>query len=250
MALLTCELYSQSLRMPTTVTVILPQDITLNPDPPPVLYLLHGCSHNHSVWHRYTSLERYCQPLHAAVIMPEANRSFYTDMNYGGAYLTYITEELPCLCESMFHIHTDSSHRYIAGMSMGGYGSLKAALTYPSFYKGCAAISAVTDIRKHVEETPEYQPKKREFCGIFGPELKVSSKDDLYQLAVRALEKGRIPDLYFCCGTEDHLYKEGKDFQAFLAGQKIPFTCEDWPGIHDWVFWDKAIENILGRFFG
>ena len=95
--------------------------------------------------------------------MPEVNRSFYTDMAYGPEYFTYITEELPGLCESMFHISTSSEDRYIAGMSMGGYGCLKAALSHPECYTGCAAISAVTNIHTKIESTPDSAPKKTRF---------------------------------------------------------------------------------------
>ena len=250
MALLHCELYSQALRMPTSVTIILPHDITRRTAPAPALYLLHGRSHNHSVWQRYTAIEQYCQPFHGAIIMPEVNRSFYTDMAYGVDYFTYLTEELPALCESMFHIGTDCSHRYIAGMSMGGYGSLKAALSKPDFYRGCAAISAVTDICKHVEETAEADPKKREFRGIFGPELVVPEKENLYKLAQKAHIRGKMPDLYFSCGTEDHLYQEGADFRSWLSGHGISFTYEEWSGIHDWGYWDTAIRKVLEYFWG
>ena len=250
MALLHCELYSQALRMPTSVTVILPQDITHKKEPAPALYLLHGRSHNHSVWQRYTSLEQYCEPYHVAVIMPEVNRSFYTDMTFGVNYFTYLTEELPALCESMFHIGTDPDHRYIAGMSMGGYGSLKAALSKPDFYRGCAAVSAVTDICQHVRETTEKDPKKQEFRGIFGQDLIIPPKDDLYELAEKAKLTGTVPDLYFSCGMQDHLYQEGAAFRTWLSAQQIPFTYEEWAGIHDWLFWDAAIKKVLDHFWG
>lgn len=249
MALLNCELYSQSMRMPTTVTVLLPQDITRSKEPAPVLYLLHGRSHNHSVWQRYTSVERYAETYGIAVIMPEVNRSFYTNMCCGGDYFSYITEELPALCESMFHIRTDAASRYIAGMSMGGYGCLKAALTFPDRYAGCAAMSAVTDIRMHVRDTEENTPKKQEFRGIFGQDLKVSDNDDLFHLAALAKKASSVPNLYFSCGIEDHLYKEGADFRRHLSSLEIPYTFEEWHGVHDWVFWDEAIKKVLEHFF-
>lgn len=245
MALLTCEIYSNALRMPTSVTVILPHDEMKPNESIRTLYLLHGRSHNHSVWQRYTSLERYCQSKPVAVIMPEVNRSFYINMVYGVDYFTYITEELPALCESMFHIGTTAEHRYIAGMSMGGYGCLKAALSKPEFYHGCAAVSAVTDIIQHIEDTPAETPKGREFSGIFGEDRLVSSKDDLYFLAKQAKQNGIVPQLYFACGAEDHLNQEGAIFRKFLSDQSISFIYEEWPGIHDWNFWDQALPKVL-----
>lgn len=248
MAFLNMELYSKEIRMPTSVSVILPQDITGRTDPPKTLYLLHGRSHNHSVWQRYTSLERYAQQYHIAVIMPEVNRSFYSDMKYGVRYFHYIAQELPALCEAMFHINSAAEGRYLAGMSMGGYGCLKAALTFPKRYRGCAAISAVTDIRQHIDETPESDTRKNEFRGIFGENLETVPADDLFSLA--SSRKGLpLPDLYFSCGRQDHLYPEGERFRTHLDSLEIPYTFEEWDGIHDWEFWDIAIRKVLEYFF-
>lgn len=250
MAYLNCEIYSKALRMPTSVSVILPQDVCASDRPIASLYLLHGRSHNHSVWHRYTSVERYAEQYNLAVIMPEVNRSFYTDMAYGVDYFTYITEELPMLCESMFKIDTTASHRYVAGMSMGGYGALKAALSHPTQYAGCAAISAVTDIQMHLIDTPEDNPKKNEFRGIFGQKLKADETNDLHCLAQKITTHSIVPRFYFSCGLEDHLYPEGKLFQNYLMQSGISVYAEEWHGCHDWQFWDCAIEKVISYFFG
>lgn len=250
MALFHCEWFSQAVRMPTSATVILPHDITKSSEPAQVLYLLHGKSHNHASWHRYTSLEQYCQDYPVAVIMPEVNRSFYTDMKYGVDYYTYLTEELPRLCGSMFNISTAPEDSYIAGMSMGGYGALKAALGCPDRYRACAAISAVTNIYRKIDSTPDSDPKKEELRGIFGEDLKVSEKDDLQALALKAQKNGVVPELYLACGSQDHLYPDSAEFDQFLTKHGISHTFEEWPGIHDWPFWDTAIHKVLRSFFG
>ena len=233
MALLHCELVSTSVRMPTSVMAILPHDVISTSQSPKVLYLLHGCSHNYSVWSRYTSLERYCLPYNLAVIMPEVNRSFYTDMAYGPEYFTYITEELPGLCESMFHISTSSE-----------------ALSHPEYYAGCAAISAVTNIHTKVESTPDSAPKKRDFRAIFGENLLISDQDDLYTLALQAKASGKpLPDFHLFCGTKDHFYQENLEFCDFLKKQEFSVSFDGWTGTHDWDFWDQAIFKVITHFF-
>lgn len=74
--------------------------------------------------------------------MPEVQRGFYTDMVYGPAYFTYITEELPRLCASLFRVTEDPARTYIAGLSMGGYGALKAALRRRNGMRRRAAFRA------------------------------------------------------------------------------------------------------------
>ena len=44
---------------------------------------------------RKTNLERYAAHHNLAVIMPDAQKSAYTDMTHGGKFFTYIADELP-----------------------------------------------------------------------------------------------------------------------------------------------------------
>lgn len=249
MALLHCEINSKAIRMVTSLCVILPHDTCITEKPVKTLYLLHGRSHNYSVWTRYTNLELYAETHHIAVIMPEVNRSFYTDMRYGVNYQTYISKELPDLCESMFRISKDPKDRFIAGMSMGGYGALKTALSHPDRYAACGILSPVTHIRQHIADTPDTNPKHQEFQGIFGTELTVSPDDDMYQLAQKQALLDQKPEFYIACGTEDHLYPETLQFRDFLLTLPYQVTYEEWSGIHDWVFWDEGIKRMMNRFF-
>lgn len=105
MALLEGSLRSEALRMDTAVTVSLPQK--MEEAERPVLYLLHGLGDDHTAWVRRSNIDRYANREGIAVIMPEVQRGFYTDMVYGPAYFTYITEELPRLCASLFRVTED-----------------------------------------------------------------------------------------------------------------------------------------------
>ena len=245
MAFLTCELKSECLRMNTTVSLILPHDIHRNASKPGVLYLLHGCPHNHSVWQRYTSLERYAEEMNLAVVMPEANRSFYTDMKYGVDYFSYISRELPLLCEQMFGISPDPAHRYISGLSMGGYGCLKISFSHPAAYRACFALSALSDIRLHIQRTKETDPKIRDYRGVFGPQLDLPDDQDLYRLARQAVLSPVHPKLYFYCGLPDGMYPEVQALYDYLQDLQYPVSVKFWDGIHDWKFWDEAIQLVL-----
>ena len=75
MAHLRCDFFSETLALSTSMTVILPQATSTQigmtgragTEPPPVLYLLHGLSDDHTIWLRRTSIERYVAPLGLAV---------------------------------------------------------------------------------------------------------------------------------------------------------------------------------------
>ena len=139
MACLSWTFHSPSLRMATHAFVVLPE---YPAQPQNTLILLHGLSGACDTWNRRTSIERYAQKHNLAVIMPEVQRSWYTDMVYGLPYFTFITDELPRLAANTLRVPVDPAHLYVGGLSMGGYGALKCALTYPERYAGCISLSA------------------------------------------------------------------------------------------------------------
>ena len=96
MAFFRCDVMSESLGMATSVLVTMPDTGDLAAAP--VVYLLHGLTDNCTGWLRYTQAEHLARTHGAILIVPEVQRSFYTDMACGPKYFTYINQELPTLC--------------------------------------------------------------------------------------------------------------------------------------------------------
>jgi enterochelin esterase-like enzyme len=105
-----------------------------------VLYLLHGHSDDHTAWQRWTSIERYVEGLNLAVVMPAGYLSFYTDMAYGPRYGQFISEEVPAVVHDLFPLSSEREDTFVAGLSMGGYGAFKLALTYPERFAAAAKM--------------------------------------------------------------------------------------------------------------
>jgi S-formylglutathione hydrolase FrmB len=154
MAHLRCDFFSETLALSTSMTVILPQATSTQigmtgqagTEPPPVLYLLHGLSDDHTIWLRRTSIERYVAPLGLAVVMPQVHRSFYVDEVYGGRYWTFLCEELPALVASFFRVSTRPEDTFVAGLSMGGYGALRWALKQPMRLGAAVSLSGAVNV--------------------------------------------------------------------------------------------------------
>lgn len=71
---------------------------------------------------------------------------------------------------------------YIAGLSMGGYGALKIAMTYPERFAAAGSFSGVLDIAGRMETIEPFRKEEMEW--IFGDLNSLSgSKDDLFHLA-------------------------------------------------------------------
>lgn len=253
MALIDCHFFSQVLGLMSTMSVILP-----DPGPSeagvspgigqarfPTLYLLHGLSDDHTVWQRRTSIERYVEGLNLAVVMPSVHRSFYTDMMIGPRYWTFISEEVPAMARHYFPLSEACGENYVAGLSMGGYGAFKLALTYPERYAAAASLSGALDVHRLAEA--EQAAGQSELHHIFGAASTLAdSPNDVFCLARRIVEQGRPrPRLYQWCGTEDFLYADNVHFRAHTESLGLAVTYEEGSGGHEWSCWDAQIQRVL-----
>ena len=250
--LLEMNIKSAELGKATKVNVILPTDVGDAPHPYKTVWLLHGLSGDESAWMRYTSIERYAKEYGLAVIMPDAERSWYTNTAYGMNFFSYITEELPELCRKAFGCLSERREdTIVAGLSMGGYGALKVALTYPERYGTCISLSGSLDITRKGRSY-----RLEEWRSIFGFDIESAlelegSEHDLFALAERNKNGGKpFPELYLWCGLEDSLIGANRDFDAHLSRLGVPHVFTSSEGDHSWRFWDMHIKNALRWKFG
>jgi putative tributyrin esterase len=252
MALIHCDFYSEVLDLCTSMYVVLPQPTRAEIQKQsksshgyPTLYLLHGLSDDHTIWQRRTCIERYVEPLGLAVVMPAVHRSFYTDMAVGYRYWAFISEELPELARHFFPLSAAREDNFVAGLSMGGYGAFKLALTHPDRYAAAASLSGALDIVRAAKEKDEAW--QAEIKRIFGNRLNIAgSGNDLFYLAEQVAKGKRAKlTLYQWCGTEDILYSANVRFHKHAQALGLDLTYEEGSGEHEWKYWDQQIQRVL-----
>ena len=249
--------FSETLHMSSTMLVLIPQRTQaegMRGRKPQyrTLYLLHGRTDDHTAWQRQTSIERYVQGLNLVVVMPAVHLSFYTDMAHGGKYWQFISAEVPRLVRELFSLSSDRKDNFVAGLSMGGYGAFKLALTHPERYAGAASLSGGLDIVNTVRaDNPRNDEEKLEMLrNVFGDLNRVpGSKHDLITLAEQAAQAPIKPRLYQCCGTEDFLYPDNIRFREAIRKLPLDLTYEEGPGEHDWYYWDEMVQKVLAWMF-
>ena len=212
-----------------------------------VLYLLHGLSDDASAWQRYTNIEILAREQDLAVVMPTGGRSMYTDMNNGQAYFSYLTEELPEYLRKLYRLNLTRENTAIAGLSMGGYGAFKVALSYPEDYAIAGSFSGALDVRSLSRGEEGWEA---EYRGIFGDPVTFLPENDLFHLLESAYEKGsRLPFLYQTCGTEDFLLENNRAFRRKLeANPKIETLYLESRGDHEWDYWDRQLNAFMKAF--
>jgi S-formylglutathione hydrolase FrmB len=115
----------------------------------PILYLLHGAGDDHNAWLSNT-INAYggqqggdaaqiaanyvkANGVPMIIVMPDAQLSFYM-----GNFETYMYQELMPTVEKDYKFN---GKRAVAGLSMGGYGTLYYALKYPQMFTYAYAMS-------------------------------------------------------------------------------------------------------------
>lgn len=237
MALIEIQFHSKVLDLNTSLYVIKPNEFTEN-DNLKVLYLLHGYQGDYTNWVKYTNILKYVELTNLLVVMPSGYNSFYLDHEIFGEYSKFIVEEIYDLINKTFNINQTKENTFVAGLSMGGYGALKTALTNPNKYSKAASLSAVIDLKRIMERVkPAFKAKREELLNE-----EIIKKNNLYTLSKKALNEVK---LYLACGTEDYLFKENEDFHQYLKEIKYEHLYLTSPGIHNWEFWDKNIQKII-----
>ena len=250
--------YSETLGMDTGITIVTPNRIQSGEEYN-VVYLLHGLCGNNKTWLDYSMLSMYAMGRKTIYILPEVARSFYTNMKYGLPYFSYLTEELPTICNSIFRICTDREHTAVMGGSMGGYGALKCALSKPEQYGMCAAFSSgCLFLKQGMKELKENGMNEEyiknfgkqlvvDFQSIFGENYDFQPGDDLLSL-IQLQKQKELPKLYLTCGTEDYFYRDHLAFCKELDSLKVDYTFEEWNARHDFLYFDEALKKAIRHF--
>ena len=263
MAIFECKMFSKELFSSVSVNVILPTPesgdyffgtTTLYPAPGQkyqTLYLLHGFTADFSDWQRFSSIERYAQAHQLAVVMPSVNNSSYCNLRNGGNYYNYYLEELPAQMRAIFPLSAKRENNFVAGLSMGGFGTLKAAFTKPEMFAAAASLSGGAASRrkdeKAAEKTSPIDTDKWR-AASYGPngEYFNPETDDIWVASKNLVESGKqAPKIYIACGTEDFTYRGNLELQQYLKDLGLDVTYEEGPGRHDMAFWDKYIERVI-----
>jgi putative tributyrin esterase len=252
MGLYQCEIFSEELDSNTAFYVSIPKrspdDLEHHYDRKyQVLYLLHGGGDDYTKWVRRVPIERMTRKYNLAVVIPDASLSYYADIDGVGNYFSYITKELPEIVQMYFPISGQREDKWIAGLSMGGYGAYKAALNHPDQYCAAASFSGALDIIQCSKLDPAHN---KEIMSYDLEKIKNSENDLIFVLNQLIREKKEVPMLYQSCGTTDFIYPMNQKFKRELQGlpQTFQYTYEEWKGVHDWDFWEESLKHALEWF--
>lgn len=191
----------------------------------PVLYLLHGYGDENNAWIDKGMLVKTAYSYEKnsgrqmVVVCPDGLTTFYYD-SQDTKFETYFFNELVPEIEKTYKVKTDRNSRAVAGLSMGGYGTLYYGLKYPEMFCYAYACSAAIDM------------------GADYPSL--------YGLVTDA-DPSALPGITLEMGTEDYTTGNGANFHNALNNAGIQHEYIARSGSHDWKFWQECLPKVLKK---
>jgi len=263
---------AEGLRFPSKVlgrdvayAVYVPPDYASSTRRYPVVYLLHGYTDDESGWIQFGEVGGAADRAIAAgevppmiIVMPDGGVAWYMNDAAGTVRWEdmFIQELIPHI-DATYRTRPSREFRGIAGLSMGGWGTLIQALRHPDLFAAGAAFSAAvwTDDEVLAMKQDNWDKLLGPLFGAAGfagkgrltPHLRKHNPLDLAKtLAEESLKKVR---LYIDCGDDDFLIKGNCALHVALAERKIPHEFRVRDGGHTWSYWRTGIVDGL-KFIG
>jgi len=246
------HLDSKAIGRPYNYTVYLPDDYAGSCRLYPVIYLLHGANGDENDWlvkgKVAETLDRliasgHIQPV--IVVMPGHKKMWWVDGNAEPAETVLLTELLPEV-ERRFRTLADRAGRGVAGLSAGGYATIRLAFRRPDLFVAGAALSpAVYQPEPPVTSSAVKDPPFQK-GGAFDPET--WSRLNWPTLIDAYLAQPQVVALFLNSGDHDRFdiaYHAATLFQRLLHHQADAVVFRVVDGDHEWPVWQRTIGEAL-----
>ncbi|WP_299224947.1 alpha/beta hydrolase-fold protein [uncultured Psychroserpens sp.] len=253
---------SKLLNTEINYSVYLPNGFDDSKNTYPIVYLLNGFTGDETDWVKHGELQTVADQLiengkvlPMVIVMPDGDDRLY--MNKDDNTYPYedmlITEFLPFI-ENKYRVKDHKKYRGIAGLSMGGAGSLRLALKYHELFGVCAGFSA--GISTEEEIMSESSDSFDSYFGRLSPSI-IGSKgkdritetykdyDVLHLVNTKAAKLLKTVKIYFDCGDDDFLTVGNAQLHIDLTKKEIPHEYRVRDGKHTWEFWKDSLHNGL-----
>lgn len=215
------------------------------------VYLIHGGGDDDTLTYRYSNVEEVAQRNHVMLVTPNIANSFGYDAAYTIPYMTFVTEELPTVIQSLFPSSTAREDNFIMGYAMGGNVALGCAVNRPDRYAMCMDISGGIGMTMSTETLMEELDGDhfKQFFPLYNTtfgsseEIPGSAADLAYQ--VKQHRENGDPECRFLlvCGSREFIRQRVERDAAVMQEMHMDVTyicAEEYD--HDFKLWDRYMQ--------
>ena len=242
-------------------SIYLPADYETSQRHYPTLYLLHGYSDDETGWAQFGEVQKITNETIAKgdatqmiIAMPDAGVSWYINDAAGKVpFEDFFVKEFIPYIDSMYKTRNKKEYRAVAGLSMGGYGSLIYGIKHPELFAACAPLSAAVWNDDHIAGMSTSDWTNYKFNDLFGTNLEGKKhltetwyKNSILKIiATTPAEKLNTVRFYIDCGDDDFLIKGNMELHALLTDRKVNHEFRVRDGAHNWTYWRTALPEVL-----
>ena len=247
-------LKSKILNMERKFAIYLPPDYELSQRSYPVLYLLHGAGDDQTGWVQFGEVLTIADKAILAgkatpmiIVMPDANtgqRGYFNDLSGKWRYEDFFFQELMPYVEKKYRAKTDKRYRAVAGLSMGGGGTLMYAMHHPELFSSACPLSASVGPLSLEEAKARFNRDKQP---VTDPDLTAYFNRHSALALVNAMpdDQKKAVRWYIDCGDDDFLYEGNSLLHIAMRKKEIPHEFRVREGGHTWTYWRSALPQVL-----
>ena len=134
---------------------------------------------------------------------------------------------------------------------MGGFGALRNGLKHHDRYGKIFCFAPALELEYTIDSTYDadnYLMNRSFVEAHYGPDLKTSLNSDKNPLWLidELTSKGiTLPKIYMATGQDDTLADVHRTIEQKLKAAKAEYTAKIVPGIHDWDFINRNLDQAL-----
>jgi S-formylglutathione hydrolase FrmB len=268
---------SEILKRDMTCSIYLPPSYETSSRAYPMLYLLHGMGDDHTAWVNRGEVSRIAtesiqkgESPEMLIIMPDGLVDAFYLNNFDKSILWedfFYKEFIPAI-EKKYRVISKRTYRAIAGLSMGGYGSLYYALKHKEYFSSCYAMSGafleVTPVAKGEKPVGMFENVN---VKLWGPRNETGIHQNFKAHSLTEIVKNMpeytpptswvemdkdLPRIMLDCGDDDFLVKNNTNLFHQMRDKKIPVEFRVHDGSHNWTYWRRSLTDALqyaGKYF-
>lgn len=254
----TKTVYSDILKMERNYSIYLPEGYDETDRSYPVLYLLHGSGDDQTGWVQFGQVQNIADRAIAEgtagpmiIVMPDASagkRGYFNVVEGDFNYEDFFFKELIPHIEKTYRVRAERRYRAVAGLSMGGGGTVFYALHHPEIFAAAAPLSAATGSwnLEQAKSRLSDEVKAKVSNAQINEYFKRHSIEGIINNATEE-ELGQIRRVrwYVSCGDDDSLSEGNNLMHNVFLKNKIPHEYRIKDGGHTWTYWRMELPLVM-----
>jgi enterochelin esterase-like enzyme len=251
----TLTVNSTILKMERKFAIYLPEGYNQSDQSYPVLYLLHGSGDNQTGWVQFGQVQQIADQTIAQgraarmiIVMPDADtgrRGYFNDIRGDFDYEDFFFKELIPHIEKNYRVRTERRYRAVAGLSMGGGGTIFYTLHHPDMFAAAAPLSASTG-SWNIEQAKTRLPNAK----LTNQQIETYYKRHSIEELIKAASEDELKQIkqvrwYISCGDDDFLSEGNSLMHIAFRKSEIPHEYRVKDGAHTWTYWRMELPLVM-----